>query len=221
MLNRFFTFIVFIVSGFISMSSALATVGGDEVISFLGYDTKEKKVYVLRDYQDGRGNLPQLYYYNLASKMPNKLIKVNSLYINPKTKKVDHGPDAYHQVNVKLDQIKKRLVPLTPIDHSFVKLNVLGIKTKIVTAWYQQYVDGEEKKKAKIPQYHYRYTLTAASPKMKSATLNAVSYKKDLTVYQAYAIPNQNYKAVVVRYFGIDFETGYYISDPVLLVPSK
>lgn len=64
--------------------SAFATVGGPQNIEVLGYEVKDQKLYLLRHYLDGRGRLPQLYYYNFKSKTPNQLIQVNSLYINPK-----------------------------------------------------------------------------------------------------------------------------------------
>lgn len=67
---------------------SFATVGGQQRIEVLGYDQKDQKVYLLRHYEDGRGRLPQLYYYNFKSKQPNQLVQVNSLYINPKTKKL-------------------------------------------------------------------------------------------------------------------------------------
>ncbi len=44
----------------------------------------------MRHYLDGRGCLPQLYYYQLNNKTPSKLIEVKSLYINPKTQKIDY-----------------------------------------------------------------------------------------------------------------------------------
>ena len=49
--------------------SALATVGGGQRIEILGYDKAEQKVFVLRHYDDGRGRLPQLYYYDFTSKI--------------------------------------------------------------------------------------------------------------------------------------------------------
>lgn len=61
--------------------SAFATVGGPQNIEVLGYEVKDQKLYLLRHYLDGRGRLPQLYYYNFKSKTPNQLIQVNSLYI--------------------------------------------------------------------------------------------------------------------------------------------
>src|SRR5690554_3318375 len=78
---------------------SLATVGGPQNLEVLGYEAKDQKLYLLRHYLDGRGRLPQLYYYNFKSKMPNQLIQVNSLYINPKTKKID-----YDQNSKKFDQ---------------------------------------------------------------------------------------------------------------------
>ncbi|VCW45775.1 hypothetical protein BANRA_03739 [Acinetobacter baumannii] len=80
---KFLKFLTF--STILTLSAhTYATVGGGQKIEVLGYQQKEKKLYVLRHYEDGRGRLPQLYYYLLNSKSPDKLIEVKSLYINPK-----------------------------------------------------------------------------------------------------------------------------------------
>ena len=63
-------------------SHSFATVGGPQNIEVLGLDQADQKIYVMRHYLDGRGRLPQLYYYQLNSKPPSKLIEVKSLYIN-------------------------------------------------------------------------------------------------------------------------------------------
>lgn len=63
-------------------SHSFATVGGPQNIEVLGLDQADQKIYVMRHYLDGRGRLPQLYYYQLNSKTPSKLIEVKSLYIN-------------------------------------------------------------------------------------------------------------------------------------------
>lgn len=49
--------------------------------------------------------LPQLYYYQLNSKTPDKLIEVQSLYINPKTHQIDYDQDAI-QFEKDLNKIK-------------------------------------------------------------------------------------------------------------------
>ncbi len=50
-----------------SIHFAYATVGGSEIIEMIGYSAREQKVYVLRHFEDGRGRLPQLYYYDFQS----------------------------------------------------------------------------------------------------------------------------------------------------------
>ena len=56
-----------------------ATLGGPEEITVLGYNQKDQKIYLLRHYVDESGRLPQLYYFQLNSKTPNKLITVSSI----------------------------------------------------------------------------------------------------------------------------------------------
>ncbi|MDN8506808.1 hypothetical protein QZL09_15020, partial [Acinetobacter baumannii] len=100
---KFLKFLTF--STILTLSAhTYATVGGGQKIEVLGYQQKEKKLYVLRHYEDGRGRLPQLYYYLLNSKSPDKLIEVKSLYINPKTHKIDYDQALY---TIKIDNSLK------------------------------------------------------------------------------------------------------------------
>lgn len=85
----------------------------------MGYQQKEKKLYVLRHYEDGRGRLPQLYYYLLNSKSPDKLIEVKSLY-QSKTHKIDYDQDST-AFNKALNKIKRNLTPLIVSNSKTVK----------------------------------------------------------------------------------------------------
>lgn len=83
------------------------------------------KIYVLRHFEDRRGRLPQLYYYQFTtpSTLEPQMIKVDSLDINPKTKKVDYDQEDT-QFNQQLSKIKKRLTPLAKIKSEQIKLNL-------------------------------------------------------------------------------------------------
>jgi hypothetical protein len=102
---------LFIFSTILTMSlHCNATVGGGQNIEILGYEAKEQKLYLLRHYEDERGRLPQLYYYQLNDKKPDKLIEVPSLYINPKTHQIDYDQDGV-QFEKDLAKIKKKINP--------------------------------------------------------------------------------------------------------------
>ncbi|MCO8046228.1 aminotransferase [Acinetobacter bohemicus] len=186
--------------------AAFATVGGPQNIEVLGYEVKDQKLYLMRHYLDGRGRLPQLYYYNFKSKQPNQLVMVNSLYINPKTKRID-----YDQSSQKFDQeiakIKKRLIPVIPVKKQNIRLELLKTSKGYAPAWY----DPQEK----VPKWTYQYQVKSGS--QKSPTHQAVSYQQGLKISQAYKVPKQNKTLVTIKYLGIPFETGYTIEDPVLL----
>ena len=68
-----------LLAAFFTMNATHATVGGDQYLEFLGYEPTDQKVYLLRYYMDGRARAPQLYYFNLASNTPTKLVKVDSI----------------------------------------------------------------------------------------------------------------------------------------------
>lgn len=191
--------------------TSFATVGGPHNVEFLGYDAKDQKVYLLKHYQDGRGRLPQLYYYQFKNnKQPEKLIQVNSLYINPKTKKID-----YDQDSTRFDQdilkIKKRLTPLIPVNKTLTKIQIVK-KTRVQKSANSGFDD-------LITEYQYRYKVT--TPQLSSLQQKAVAYKPNLNVSQAFKIPQHNTMVVAVKYLGIPFETGYTIEDPVLLGVKK
>lgn len=177
----------------------------------MGYESKEQKVYLLKHYLDGRGRLPQLYYYHLKNtQRPEKLIQVNSLYINPKTGKIDYDQDS-RQFDQEIAKIKKRLNPLAPLPKSSIKIQVLKKITSKEKSWYDP--------KQYIPRYTYTYQLSSKS--LKSQIHQAIDYRQGLNISQAYQIPQQQKILVVVKYLGIPFETGYTIEDPVLLTLKK
>lgn len=186
--------------------SAFATVGGPQNIEVLGYEVKDQKLYLLRHYLDGRGRLPQLYYYHFKSKTPNQLIQVNSLYINPKTKQIDYDQDS-RKFDQEIAKIKKRLIPLVPLQKQNIQLKLLKTSKSTAPAWHDP--------KQKVPKWTYQYQVQ--SSQYKSPVQQAVSYKADFRLSQTYQVPKQNKILVTVKYLGLPFETGYHIEDPALL----
>nr|WP_214647316.1 aminotransferase [Acinetobacter sp. ANC 5414] len=191
--------------------TSFATVGGPHNVEFLGYDVKDQKVYLLKHYEDGRGRLPQLYYYQFKNnKQPEKLIQVNSLYINPKTKKIDYDQDST-QFNKDILKIKKRLAPLIAVNKTSAKVQIVK-KTRVQKSASSGFDD-------LITEYQYRYKVV--TPQLSSLQHTAKAYKPNLNISQAFKIPQHNKMVVAVKYLGIPFETGYSIEDPVLLTPKK
>ena len=187
-----------------------ATVGGGQHIEVLGYETKEQKLYLLRHFEDERGRLAQLYYYQLNSKSPDRLIEVKSLYVHPKTHQIDYDQDGT-QFEKDLAKIKKRLIPLLTGNANTAKIQIMKSQTQYVSAWH----DPSEK----IPQYKTLYRVSTAT--LKSSNQQALQYAQTIKITQNYVIPNQNKMLVIVKYYGIPEETGYDIEDPVLLLPAK
>jgi hypothetical protein len=187
-----------------------ATVGGRQSIEVLGYEAKPQKLYLLRHYEDERGRLPQLYYYQLNDKKPDKLIEVRSLYINPKTHQIDYDQDGV-QFEKDLVKIKKRLIPMVISNANTAKIQIIKSQTHNIPAWHDP--------SKKIPEYKSIYSVN--TPVLKSNNQQAVHYAKTIKISQNYVVPNHNKMLVIVKYFGIPEETGYDIEDPVLLLPAK
>lgn len=185
-----------------------ATLGGPEEITVLGYDQKDQKIYLLRHYVDESGRLPQLYYFQLNSKTPNKFITVSSIY--PSKKLMQHD---FVQAEKKFDNTLKaigaHLKPLTPYKapHT-VKILPHSVSIKKMPS-------------TEDPSFIYtqRNTVyTVQSIQLKSQKQTAVHYDEQLSISQSYTIPQHNKILVIVKYDGIPIETGYSIEDPVLLL---
>lgn len=196
--------------------SALATVGGGQRIDILGYDKAEQKVFVLRHYDDGRGRLPQLYYYDLSSNNPEKLVEVRSLYVNPKTKKYDEFEDNKGRFSNGLKQIKNRVVTLKPT-YTQVTVQVQSLRQQKVTnlqSWLGEIGPGTE--------YQFNYKLNADEAKYSSPVHSATTYSVCLTTDNVvYKVPNQPYALATVNYKGTLMEGGYDYQDVVLLLQTR
>lgn len=186
--------------------SAFATVGGPQTIEVLGFDKKDQKIYLMRHFEDGRGRLPQLYYYQLNSQKPTQLITVKSLYINPKTKRIDYDQDST-QFDKEIAKIKKRLVELTPVNNNNARIQVLTTMNGTAKSWY----DPTET----IDKWTYQYRVK--NSQYKSAVQKAETYKEGLKISKTYRVMQKPFYLVTVKYLGIPFETGYSVEDPVLL----
>ncbi|AMW78992.1 hypothetical protein AMD27_08925 [Acinetobacter sp. TGL-Y2] len=209
--SRLFAFTLYTTPLFIPLS-AYATVGGGQHLEFLGYEPKDQKLYVLRHFEDGRGRLPQLYYYQFStqSTLKPQMIRVNSLYINPKTRKIDYDQDDA-QFNQQLSKIKKRLKPLVKIKSEQIKLDLSQKSQKHVPSIFSEL--------SKIVQYRFRYQLY--NPTHQSHKQEAISYTPKIRVNQAYSIPHQRQQIATVTYMAFPEEGGYNTEEPVLLIPKK
>ena len=184
-----------------------ATVGGGQNIVILGYEPKDKKIYVLRDFEDARGRTPQLYYYDLKANDPSKLIEVKSIYINPQSGKVDHD-NRWNEVSRSIAQIKQRLQPLNPLPA--IHLNIKSTqKINSVSSWHNP--------DEKMRQYQYNYTIVGGN--LTSKPQHAISYKAGIDIQQVYKVPYEDKVLVTVKYLAFPEETGYTTEDVVMLQP--
>ena len=195
--------------------SALATVGGGQRIEMVGYEPSDKKVYLLRHFDDGRGRLPQLYYYDLKAKYPQRLVEVRSIYINPTTKKFDEYDDQDAFFTQRFNSIKQRTIALKP-DYvsTMIKVNSLTERKEKVTSWLEDL--GE------LTQYQFDYKVVTGDGKYASSEQTALAYKVCLMDSDVvYRIPNQPYAVTTVKYTGTLMEGGYEFEDAVLLQRGK
>ncbi|WP_347454307.1 aminotransferase [Acinetobacter thermotolerans] len=189
---------------------SMATVGGPETIEVLGYDQKDQKIFLIRQYHDQFGHLPQLYYYQLNSRTPQKLIEVKSIY-----KHLDKKlSQAEKQLQQELKKIQTRLIPLESIPVSSFKVQKL--KQKVTEGDFWQYNHPDDAFILK----KYEQTYQVCSQHASSLVLSSTSYiNPSLHVSNAWQIPNRSAQLAIVEYQGINMESGYSKQDASLLLP--
>ncbi|WP_127891431.1 hypothetical protein [Psychrobacter sp. FDAARGOS_221] len=199
---------------------ALATVGGGQRIEVLGYEARDNKVYVLRHFDDARGRLPQLYYYDLDTQFPQNLIEVRSLYINPNTKQFDEFDDKGVFFEHRLNRIKQRLTSLEPeYVATSIKVNSLTQRRAKLSSWLGPInSSGDEASDETYYEYQFNYQLATDKGDYRSATQTTTTYSVCLLDDDViYTIPNQPYALSTVNYMGTLMEGGYQYQDAVLL----
>ncbi|WP_111857977.1 hypothetical protein [Acinetobacter sp. CFCC 10889] len=189
-----------------------ATTGAPESIDVLGYDQKDKKIYVLRQFNDESCKLPRLYYFNLNSKMSsNKAVPVQSIYMTTKTEQnLNDCTDTSELILEKIEHIQKRLQTLNsiPTENFQVKIQ----QRKIETGQFWQHILED------YPVQRYTQNYIIQYQKLKSSVQKSISYNHaELRIARAYHIPQHNTFLVIVQYLGIPFETGYTVEDAVLI----
>lgn len=187
--------------------SAWATIGGDITLEFLGYEPVDQKVYMLHNHEDGWGG-SKLYYFDLKGKNPNTAYEAKSYYNKDSIGIEDTGAD--DPAVKKLENLKKRLTPLTPISTDGISLTILSTKTRQVESWGANGTD---------TVYHHQYRVTRG--KYRSTTQKVVAFEPDLSVSQAYKVPQHDKIVVGVKYLETRMESGYTKEDPVILNKSK
>lgn len=188
----------------------------------IGRDLTAPKVYLLRHFEDGRGRLPQLYYFAVSKQSPSRsrLIQADSLYNRlPHNNQPDY--DATDgQFEQRLTAIRQRTKPLKSLPTSAASLEILGHSMSRGTHW----MDNPDIKVYRITyRYRIRYqhgnTRFASSPQR----LTAYGHKPASvipTIRQLYRVPQEQTVIATVEYLGLPFETGYTLEDAVLLSPT-
>lgn len=198
-------------------SLCFATVGGAERIEVLGYDQKDQKIFLTRHYEDASGRLPTLYYYQLSTKAPEKLIEVKSLYQQIKTFPYPRSEQKFFQ---ELEKIQSRLKPLTAIDTKRTTVNIVQKKINVGDFWHTSHPDDA----FKVKRYTQNYVIKNVN--FKSTVLSSISYiKPQIKLKALYQLPKGNahhpVQLAIVQYNGIPVETGYLKEDAALLLKEK
>ena len=192
-------------------SNAKATVDDDQLITMLGADLKDHKVYFIRDYHPQFGYIPALYYFDLKSKAPSNLIEVKSIY-----KKIDdkNFENSLTKLNKEIDKIKSRLVSLKQINKSIASVET----TKPSEVKGQFWLNADD---LIITKYSQEY-IVKNPPSHRSKVEKNISYETpEINIINIFSTPKElgNYQIGIVRYLGVPTEFGYRKDDAVLLAP--
>ena len=189
-------------------SLSFATVGGAESIHIMGYDKKDQKIYLNRQYHDQSGRVPQLYYYQLSSKQPDKLIEVKSIYKD----KDRNSPRTEQYVAQQLKNIQSRLIPLQQQNPKKVTLKLLQQNRSTGEYWQTTHPDGAFQVKKfeqtyQLCQHHYQSNIH-----------KSISYlKPEINISQYWQVSQHSVRIAVVSYLGLNIESGYPKEDPIFL----
>lgn len=203
----------FITTIFIFMLSlnVHATVGGSEEIEILGYDEKDQKVYLLRDFADETCRVSLLYYFALKHSVDqSKLIPVKSLYQNVNEVGCLNEADERRLEN-QIQQIKTRLKSLHRIPSKNTQIKILNTQQENGHFW--QYVDDYA-----VDRFTQSFKIENSTHY--SQTQQAISYNNSkLALTQLFTIPKQKMQIAIIQYLGVPTETGYLKNDAILLMP--
>ena len=188
-------------------SSAYATVGEDDALDILGFDPVDNKVFfTIMD----ESAIDDVYYIKLGS--TNQPVLAKSLY--PEEKDLCNEPPCSTILNQRIEQLQKRLTPLSPTATEYLQWRTLTKKSQIIP-WYN---DPE----LPTPEHDISYRIIFDNGVQKlSGQSHLVYYRDDLVIDQAFRIPNRPHMVAVVKYLGKPFEFGYKKYDVVILSPNK
>ena len=178
---------------------AFATTGGPQVLTVLGFEPREHKLFLTSQRFDEGGDLPQLLYYRLDApppeQRPDRPVEVTSYYQSL-------GDQPFNEFERRIERLKRALQPLEPAP-------LRGIEVTLAF--------GDQKVCNAIPEAplceQVAVTVRWAG---QQATTTLTSWG-DFEIAGAWTVPDTDRRLVVLRHVGVTTESGYSADVPLLL----
>lgn len=184
--------------------AARATVGGPETATILGWDPADRKIYYIVYFSDESDRMPRVYFLDLKSSPPGKVVPLNLW---------PERPTDYKALYSKVEALKKRLVQLSASVPDALTLTVKT--TSFQKDWRDVQGDLREK---------YTLEIQVSRESLVGQTQVTSYCNREVLIKEWYEIPELPFAVVSLSYTGQPVETCYALPAILLLkagAPSK
>jgi hypothetical protein len=180
--------------------TAAATVGGPTIVELLGFDAPDAKIYVVTRFEDESGRPPEVHFIHAAGPRLARVTRVESI----ESDLTDRDHDVLEERIVKL---RKRLRPLARISD---KIAVTRATTRFVRV--PDFAAGTGTRPCRM------VGLALTVGELTNAVELRDCHPPSTGVVTAFAVPGGDAVLVIVSSRPDDFELGYPVQRPLLLV---
>ncbi|MGH7595592.1 MAG: hypothetical protein ACREOI_04530 [bacterium] len=203
-LRRSYAGLFFVVVLLMATTSAMASHGGPEEITLLGYNEQERRVYWVTYFRGESGKLPQLSYIDFSADQPSEPVLDTSWRegINPDDR------SARSAIFNRIHLLKSQLLPLNTD-----KPDSLVLTVRIIEKGDYKVVDD-------LPLVaRFEMAANIRSGDLVGATRVTAYINRRIGVKEWGAIPNEKFGIATISFTGIPYESGYLKDSVALLKP--
>lgn len=195
-------FLVVVLLG--ATTPAMASHGGPEEITLLGYNAQKRRVYWVTYFHDDRGKLPQLSYIDFSANQPSEPLLDTTLLegINP------DDMAARSVIFRRIHLLKSQLIPLHTDKSDSIVLTARTIERG-------DYLVANDLS----PIARFEMAVTIRSGDLIGATKVTAYINQRIGVKEWVEIPNEQFGISTISFTGIPHESGYLKDTVVLLKP--
>ncbi|MCI0562652.1 MAG: hypothetical protein MN733_29585 [Nitrososphaera sp.] len=183
---------------------AMATHGGPEEITLLGYNEQERRVYWVTYFRDESGKLPQLSYIDFSADRPSEPVLDTTWLKGIK-------PDDRSARSVIFSRINSQKSQLLPLNTD--KLDSLVLTARIIERG--DYLVANDL--SSVARFEMAVTIRTGG--LVGVTRVTAYINRRIGVKEWVKIPNEQFGIATISFTGISYESGYLKDTVVLLKP--